>query len=1156
MEFFGEDEVTSDVFKDAIVVMPSLSFANMGQLVVDILVNSALVQNTNVKRVGHLFSSRVSPMAGGAAFSSQSTADLCLNMEVYLLTYQLPQLATMQKVAFIQQRTSILPGQTNAFVKEFVEWTVKVKASFIVMLAGADNMLCYDNTTMNRVKWTGQNVQFNQSFLEMIPRLQQNEDGEWDGTRGAGLAPLVDAEATRRKKGCLSFILYCAEGNNVPDAVYLASCVTQYLLLATTMHKLVAPPSWSHLFGRDPSVALFFTFYNQFHSMDATSPATEQIVAQEIKTISTIEKQSAKTKEQKSVHFVDFNESPENTITTQSKTKTKTNSNALPWLEKVYRKTKRKSQHVVAIQCPESIEILLDRESTYKQPPMNPLLWKEKLLLGWKGCKRIEQLRENKSPLVFTFNDSINRPLQITLGLSYNTNIIEIKMTNNTLAANDAIILFRALRTNPSMTTLDVSYNQLNDDSMAALGVTLGANKTLTQLNLNHNKITERGVACLTRGLQDNLDSLLLDWDLSYNPLLESSTKSLMDCLSVNETLINLNLTATYVDEALLLSSLRRNCTLFRLDVAQLESPILRNQSASGRLEKDHLTLDHAPQVIEALRRATSAFNYCDLTGVLLPIATIKSSRWIKLPDFHLNELDGLIIAGLLPLNHALMELDLSNNALGSESVAAIMYAILSCPALRTVDLSNNHVGDYIGDKLGHSLANNSTLELLKVTVLTHHVQVWRGNSTESESLTFTNEMLADKVDFAIVTTLMGVNRSTLILNELHVPTTSDHLDFCYVHITEYVQVKNMTAMVCSYEASFLATRIRHHVYLVNLQLNSCCLSSHAGIQLADALRNHTILEYVSLEHNELGQLGGKAIAECLEHNHRLTYLNLSWNHICNEGTSAFATSLAVNRALRRLDLRGNEIGTQGIVAISSGLATNACLEEIYLRWNDIGPRAAIALAEALTRNKHLRTLDIEQQHMEVEGAIAFGAMLKKNGALTSLNLKSDLVQHPNSSFGVEGTKCLATALNHNKTLMNLNISENRLTPDGIEVFVQVTAQMYLKHLDLSYLHIEGDVGFALFAQLSHNKRLEQLNLEHNNLGPDGLKACVQMLKVNKTLRELNIAYNHITEEGMLIVEKQARYFSLTRLRLAGNLVTETTKFRLQTLSQQLVIDI
>ncbi|KDO25811.1 hypothetical protein SPRG_08754 [Saprolegnia parasitica CBS 223.65] len=787
-----------------------------------------------------------------------------------------------------------------------------------------------------------------------------------------------------------------------------------------------------------------------------------------------------------------------------------------------------RSSHRVVVTAP--IEQLVAAEAAYTLPPMAPLLWKERFALGYAGTKRVLALRASApivDELTFSSKDAgFSRPLVLALGAAYCTTITSIAMPRCGLDSATALALFRLLKSSTSISSIDVSDNGLGDDDMPALCAALRINTSLTRLVLTRNGLSARSLRCLALALQDNMDGSLLSLDLSYNPLLAASSQLLADCLSVNETLTSLNVAATHVVESIVLSGLWRNYTLHELQLQQLDGPSPRMATdENGRLAQDHLNISHAPEVIEGLRRATSGLAHCNLTGVLLPIQTIKSSRWIRLPAASLNELDGRVIAGLLHQNLSLLELDLASNHLGAESVAAIMVAMQACPTLRTVDLSDNGVGAYIGEALGQSLTANTTVGTVKVAALIHDVQQLRGNSDEVDELNITKEMLAEPLDFWIVTMLLGVNRRTVIFNELQIPPLEDHIDYCHTHLADY-------------EASFLAVRIRHHSHLQVLQLNCCSLTSYAGVVLADALRNHTVLQH------------------CLEHNHSLTHLNLSWNQLNNDGVLPLRVSLAANRALRRLDLRGNAISTIGIVAIGTGIAANACLEELYLRWNDVAPRGATSLATALTRNKNLRVLDIEQQHMEVDGAVAFAAMLRSNKALTVLNLRSDLVLHPTTTLTTDGATALAMALRENTTLKELNLAENRLTVEGCEALIGGVANLRLQKLDLSYSELTSELAAAFFAQLAHNTCMEELNVEHNNIGPDGFKACLRALCVNRTLRNLNIGYCHVTEEGMILVEKQARLFALLRLRLVGNRVTPSTKARLQALHVSVVLDI
>lgn len=85
----------------------------------------------------------------------------------------------------------------------------------------------------------------------------------WESVRGAGLAPLLHSACVTAKLPFVALVMACAEGDNVPDAVAMASHVATYLQLTPSLTApsprlpFVFPPSWSQLFGRGPDVALY-----------------------------------------------------------------------------------------------------------------------------------------------------------------------------------------------------------------------------------------------------------------------------------------------------------------------------------------------------------------------------------------------------------------------------------------------------------------------------------------------------------------------------------------------------------------------------------------------------------------------------------------------------------------------------------------------------------------------------------------------------------------------------------------------------------------------------------------------------------------------------------------------------------------------------------
>jgi hypothetical protein len=95
------------------------------------------------------------------------------------------------------------------------------------------------------------------------PGTSQRSPGDsWEAIRGAGIAPLLHSECKQRSVPFVAWIMACAEGNNVPDAVALATELVRYLALLPAEQKPLPvpfslPPSWSQLFGRRPDVSLY-----------------------------------------------------------------------------------------------------------------------------------------------------------------------------------------------------------------------------------------------------------------------------------------------------------------------------------------------------------------------------------------------------------------------------------------------------------------------------------------------------------------------------------------------------------------------------------------------------------------------------------------------------------------------------------------------------------------------------------------------------------------------------------------------------------------------------------------------------------------------------------------------------------------------------------
>ena len=140
--------------------------------------------------------------------------------------------------------------------------------------------------------------------------------------------------------------------------------------------------------------------------------------------------------------------------------------------------------------------------------------------------------------------------------------------------------------------------------------------------------------------------------------------------------------------------------------------------------------------------------------------------------------------------------------------------------------------------------------------------------------------------------------------------------------------------------------------------------------------------------------------------------------------------------------------------------------------------------------------------------AQALTRMLQVNKSLTHLDLSH------NSSFSVQGAYCVFQGLQHNNTLVYLNLSHTGLemtknTAQALTTMLQVNNT--LAHLDLSNnytLFVLGD--WFSFESLQCNTTLVQLNLSNTGLvaTEQTAQALATMLQVNKTLTHLDLSNN------------------------------------------------
>ena len=207
-----------------------------------------------------------------------------------------------------------------------------------------------------------------------------------------------------------------------------------------------------------------------------------------------------------------------------------------------------------------------------------------------------------------------------------------------------------------------------------------------------------------------------------------------------------------------------------------------------------------------------------------------------------------------------------------------------------------------------------------------------------------------------------------------------------------------------------------------------------------------------------------------------------------------------------------------------------ADLDEDRIEGEGIGDAAAAVLATALETNTTMTNLNLSGNNLGPSGAESLATALKTNTVLSNLSFSGN-------NLGPAGAESLATALKTNTILTNLDLSGNNVGPAGAEsLATALKTNTTLTNLNLSVNNL-GPAGAELLATvLKTNTTLTNLDLSGNNLVPADAESLASALQKNKTLTNLNLSFNNLGHAGAESLAKALKTNkTLTNLDLMRN---------------------
>jgi Ran GTPase-activating protein (RanGAP) involved in mRNA processing and transport len=259
--------------------------------------------------------------------------------------------------------------------------------------------------------------------------------------------------------------------------------------------------------------------------------------------------------------------------------------------------------------------------------------------IGYEGAQAIAELIKN--------SQSIRK-----LDVSYTSKLDDSGyLETEGIGNRGAVLIMQALEKNESVTDINLSANNIDDDSIKALLTTLQVNRFITALDLSDNNIGDEGAEIISNALKMNRS--LISINLSGNPISSKGISALYTALESNHLIIDVKVDlrgelGEYDDK--FSKIIERNTSIFQQKIDKLSKDEcaryqVPEESFMLLRQADYIATKHQKEVVKKVLRG----NFFDIleaisisTGLPQDVVNI-----IKNYDPYLSWLDYELLGGI-----------------------------------------------------------------------------------------------------------------------------------------------------------------------------------------------------------------------------------------------------------------------------------------------------------------------------------------------------------------------------------------------------------------------------------------------------------------------------------------------------------------------------
>ena len=778
---------------------------------------------------------------------------------------------------------------------------------------------------------------------------------------------------------------------------------------------------------------------------------------------------------------------------------------------------------------------------------------------------QLENLEFNNIGAIHPFS-AINPYIQnILVFLFCSSQLKQITLCNCQLQPDDIKQILMVLKNMRHLETVDLSGNDMTDDSVSDMEAMIVNNKQLWGLCLPNCLLNQASLNIICQALQSLLSLQYVD--LSTNKFESKLTSDIAVFITENSKLKELKISKLtngfqhlykYLLKIKELTKINIiDCSLIGQNAEKLLTAIINNNSEIQELNLTSCIMH--PNQSWSMLSCITKLKYLNLSHCLLPPYETKKIfgilKWMKClqhVDLSANSMESDAIddvAAMIKNNEHIQSLSLPNGTINKKDFDTIIQAIQSVSSLQHVDFSTNVIDNDLASDISSLLDSNSKLELnfcgltLKHSGFQHlmrHFAKLKG----IQHLSITDCMFTNE-NVVYLKNMIGNN---LKIRELFISNCKmiDYKVLMGDNIGTYDQLETLELKNISGIHPFTTINSYIHDILVFLSCSSelrqitlcnCQLQPDVTKQILMILKYMRHLETVDLSANNMDSDAVKDVAAMIKNNEHIQSLSLPNGIINKEDFKIVIQAMQTVSSLQYVDFSTNEIENKLASDISSLFATNRKLKELRFRGLTLKQSGFQHLMRHFTKLKGIKCLSILDCTFTDKDVLYLKNMIGNNQKITKMLISNckmsgykvimsdnigrydqlEILKLNNISAINPHIHDITVFLSCSSELKQIILCNCQLPPDVTKQILMVLKYMrHLETVDLSGNDMTYDSVSDMEAMIVNNKQLQRLCLPNCVLSQASLKIIYQALQSLSSLQYVDFSTNKLDEDSFL----------------------------------------